>query len=358
MRSKIDVLFVLPSLRSGGAERVMSFLAQNIDNDIFNASLLITGSNKDQKYQVSNIPLIFLNKDRVKHAAPFIVAHIQKHRPKIVISAIEHLNAVIGLIAFLFPAIHFVARMTTIRNFKLDDQERSLGKPSLVSRLAIKGVSKIICQSQDMRNDMLEAYTVPADKMMVINNPVTSKFRLKDESFEKNAAIKFITVGRLTALKGYERVLKALAKFNKPFQYTIIGSGDNREHLLALIKELGLIDKITLIAYTDKINDQLAQNDIYLQGSYVEGFPNALLESCATGTPAVVFDAPGGINEIIIPGINGYLAENESDFIEKLEIAISQKWNAEDIRETVYSRYSEEKILEDYEMFFQQLVKA
>ncbi len=147
-----------------------------------------------------------------------------------------------------------------------------------------------------------------------------------------------------------------MAEFDQPFHYTIIGSGDYKDTLVNLVESLGLHEKITFVSHTDKVNEYLAQNDLYLQGSYVEGFPNALLESCATGTPAVVFDAPGGINEIILPGVNGYIAKDHVDFLEKLELSINHPWSPSAVRESVYSRYSEEKILANYEDLFLDLV--
>ncbi|MBO0323564.1 glycosyltransferase [Muricauda sp. CAU 1633] len=356
MEKKIDVLFILPSLRSGGAERVMSFLAQNIDPTLFDSHLLITGSNKDQKYKVENIPVTFLNKSRVKHAIPAIIKFLIMYRPKIVIGAMGHVNTVTGFIGLVFPWIKFVARETTISSFSMEGDKTEHERPALPYRLALKSQDKIVCQSNDMKHDLIENFGLPVSKMVVINNPVTSKFKLKERIFAEDNVLRFITIGRLTERKGFQRVLKVLAEFNKPFHYTVIGSGDYKDTLVSLIDELGITEKITFVSHTNKINEYLAQNDLYLQGSYVEGFPNALVESCATGTPAVVFDAPGGINEIIIPGVNGYMAKDHSDFLEKLELSINHDWNPSAIRESVYSRYSEEKILSNYENLFLGLV--
>lgn len=358
MARKIDVLFVLPSLRSGGAERVMSFLAQNIDKRIFNAHLLITGSKKDQKYQVEHIPVTFLNKSRVKNALPGLIRHLFQHKPQIVVSAIGHLNTAIGLTAFLYPRIKFVARATTIPGFSIDKTIEHKKKKRILYRLAMNSLDKIICQSDDMKKALIDNHGISASKILVINNPVTSKFKLKKRPFANKNFIKFITIGRLTKSKGYERIIRVLAKLDKPFHYTIIGSGDHKTEIIKTISSLSLNDQITMIPYTSRVNEYLAENDIYLQGSFVEGFPNALLESCATGTPAVVFDAPGGINEIIVSGVNGYIAQNPDDFMKKLEKSINQDWDPITVRDSVYSRYSEEKILANYEAFFQELVSS
>ncbi len=355
---RVKILFVLPSLRSGGAERVMSFLAQHINASNFNVQLLVTGFRQDQKYEVANIPVTFLNQSRVKNAVPGICKHLFKHRPKIVISAIGHLNMALGLISFFFPSIKFVARETTISSFALQNNKDKKKKSAIIYKLALRKLDRIVCQSDDMKNNLIERYGIPLTKMIVINNPVTSKFRLKQKAFFEDGPIKLITVGRLTPSKGYERVLDVLAKLDTSFHYTIIGSGESKNNIQALIETLGLKESVTLVSYTDNVNDYLSQNDIFLQGSYVEGFPNALLESCATGTPAVVYDAPGGINEIILPGINGYVAKDSHDFLTKLKQAIKQDWDAKKIRDSVYSRYSEDQILKRYEIFFQELAQS
>ena len=336
----------------------MSFLAQNIDPTVFNAHLMITGSKKDQKYEVTNIPITFLNKSRVQKAVPAMISYFIKHKPKIVISAVGHLNTVIGLLAIVFPGIIFVARATTIPGFSMATEEKTDRKTRLLYNVAFRALDSIICQSNDMKAALVAGNPHLLSKIVVINNPVTSKFKLKQPSRNKKGAFRFVTIGRLTERKGHQRILEVLAQLDVPFHYTIIGSGDYRDKIIEIIDALDLRDKITLVPFTDNINDYLAQNDIFLQGSFVEGFPNALLESCATGTPAVVYDAPGGINEIIIPGLNGFMAKDPEDFLEKLKVAIHQEWDPKAIRDSVCSRYSEEKILATYKSFFLDLLDS
>ena len=64
--NKIKVTFVLPNLLAGGAERVFSYIAQNIDPKQFDTTLLIIGYSKDASYDVEGINLVFLEKPRVK----------------------------------------------------------------------------------------------------------------------------------------------------------------------------------------------------------------------------------------------------------------------------------------------------
>ena len=76
---------------------------------------------------------------------------------------------------------------------------------------------------------------------------------------------------------------------------------------------------------------------MFLQGSYSEGFPNALLESCSVGVPVIAFNAPGGTKEIIDNGINGYIVENEEDYISKLKE--DRIWDPKIVKDTVYKKF-------------------
>jgi hypothetical protein len=65
MEKKIKILFILPSLRAGGAERVVSFIAQNLNTTKFSPVLLIIGYEKDAAFSIEDIETHFLNKSRV-----------------------------------------------------------------------------------------------------------------------------------------------------------------------------------------------------------------------------------------------------------------------------------------------------
>lgn len=357
MSRPIKILFIIPSLRAGGAERVMSFLAENIDQDTFESRLLVVGSEKDRSYSITDIPVIYLEKNRVRDGIPSIFSYLLRFKPDIVISAIAHVNDVMALLSVFFPKTKFVGRETIVRTGVLQYTNTKYN-PNILTRF-MQTMKKwkldaVICQSDDMKNDLLDNFGYPENKLFVLNNPVTDNFAL-DQRETPTGKKQYITVGRLVRQKGYLRILNALAQLDIPFHYTIIGSGDEKDVIFNHIKAKDLSEYITHIPFTDNVQYYLAKSDLYLQGSYVEGFPNALLESCAVGTPVLAFDALGGINEIIQDGINGFVAKNESDFLEKLKIASEKSWDAEKVNYSVTSRYSEDIILKKYETFFLKL---
>ena len=75
---KKKIIFILPSLVPGGAERVISFVSQNIDKDKFDPILLIAGYEKDTAYDVSHVKVVYLNKSRILFTIPSFIIYLIK----------------------------------------------------------------------------------------------------------------------------------------------------------------------------------------------------------------------------------------------------------------------------------------
>lgn len=359
MENRIKVIFVIPSLRPGGAERVMSYIAQNLNKQLFDVTLLVIGYSKKASYDITGINLVFLNKPRVLVAFWAIFKHLHKSNPAIVISAITHVNTLMGIQSLWFKKIKFVGREVNVLSVLNNVQKSSRKYPFSISRLterSYKSLDIILCQSQDMANDMVTNFNAPKDKIRIINNPISDLFEPKEKQAD-NKVPRFITVGSLVMRKGHDRLLHALSKVEGPFEYYIVGDGANAEEVFDLAKTLNLTDKIKHIPFTKNVSKYLKESDVFLQGSYVEGFPNALLESCAVGTPVLAFDALGGINEIVEEGINGFVAKDEADFLLKLDLITKRKWDPKVVSESVIKKYNKEKILNNYENLFIELTK-
>lgn len=362
MKKKVNILFVMPSLVAGGAEKVMSFLAQNIDIEKFKIKLVVIGFEKDTAYDTSNVETIYLNKNHVRNAFYPLVKLINKEKPEIVFSSLSHLNTLMGLIAHFFPRIIFIGRETIVATAQRSFSNKSNAKTSvsnLLGNLGYKGLKYLISQSNDMKEDLINNHGFPQDKIVTINNPISKNFHVKMKIPEVTKGYQFITVGRLTKKKGHDRLLKVLSTLTEPFTYTIIGDGIEKKNIENLADSLNLASNIRYIPFTNKISEYLANSHVYLQGSFVEGFPNALIESLAVGTPAVVFDAPGGINEIIVSNENGYIASDEDSFSQKLNQLIKNinNFQPDKVSDFVRQKLNSDKIVAQYEDFFLSCVE-
>lgn len=354
--NKTTITFVLPNLLPGGAERVMSYIAQNIDSTKFNSTLLVVGYSKDASYEIKNINVVFLEKPKVSKGVFSLFHYIRKTKPDILVSAIAHLNTVTAFLSLLFPKTIFIAREVNVLSVlaKYENQGKTSILDSVIDR-RFNFFNKVICQSKDMLDDFHKNYNVKNDKLVVINNPITDNFKLKERN-GKNNPIHFITVARFDKEKGHHRILEALSRVSFDFHYTLIGKGVLHEEIFSLIDTLNLKNKISHIPFTTEVENYLAESDLYLQGSYTEGFPNSIIESCMVGTPVLAIDAPGGINEIIYPDINGKIVSDVNEFVEALEkINSNYSFNPKDVSASVSKRYSSKTILTKYEDLFMKV---
>lgn len=349
LNQKINILFVIPSLVPGGAERVISFVSQKIDSEKFNTKLLVIGFERDNAYDVSGVEVIYLNKERVLYAIPSLISFLIINKQDLVMSSIGHLNTVIGLISPLFPKTRFIGREATVLSFRKSESKKRKW-PSFLLRRGYKNLDGLICQSKDMAFDMEKNYGFPKNKIVTINNPISNLPPIKRGNNSKVFERRFITVGRMVEVKGHLRILEILAQLKTPYSYTIIGDGELKTEIFDKATELGILNNIEHIPFTKEVNQFLSESDLFLQGSYVEGFPNALLESCVVGVPAIAFDVPGGTKEILENDVNGYLVDSEKEFLEKIQL--EREWVPEAIRLSVFKKFNEEKIMKEYEDFF------
>lgn len=355
--SKINVVFVLPSLMAGGAERVMSLVAKSINNDDFNTTLVVVGYEKDKVYNVDGINVIYLNEPRVREGIPKLFKYIAKTKPDIIVSCMGHLNTALAFILLYFPKIKLINRETNIKKVSpLQQLPKKSYYRKFLNRITNKKTDAVICQSMDMAEELIMEFKIPKSKITIINNPVSDAFQLSDLK-KSNSVNTYITVGRLKKIKGHIRILNVLARLKTPFKYIIIGDGDWEENIKKHVIKLNLESQIAYVKYTNKIPEYLESSDVFLQGSFTEGFPNALLESCAIGTPVIAFQALGGTKEIIEHGINGYLAKNEDEFLQYLIQLNKHPLNSKAVSESVFAKFNKEHIVKQFEDLIKKVAK-
>jgi glycosyltransferase involved in cell wall biosynthesis len=356
MEKKIKILFILPSLRAGGAERVVSFIAQNLNTTKFSPVLLIIGYEKDAAFSIEDIETHFLNKSRVLDGITGVFKKLQSIKPHIVMTSIEHLTAVTTIQSLWFRKIKFVAREANIKKItkKYHNTKMNFGVKTLYT-LSYRLLDAIICQSKDMAEELAELRPKASHKIHIINNPITTNFS-KEELNTQNSIPHYITVGRLHKEKGHSRILEALNLLDFDFRYTIIGTGPHEQGIRDKVEKLQLNDKVTWIDFTDDVEMYLKNSSAFIQGSYAEGFPNALLESCAVGTPVVAYNCLGGTSEIVKQGVNGFLVDSEIDLNDKLVKLMKFPLNKNQIITSVTSEFSKEHIIPKYENLFTNLI--
>ena len=125
-----------------------------------------------------------------------------------------------------------------------------------------------------------------------------------------------LAVGRLdNSTKQFDKLIEAYSNsmlVEDKIPLYIIGEGKDRANLEEKIKLLRLEDLVYLEGFKKDVFSYMKSANFLVMSSYVEGFPNTLLESLVVGTPVVSFDCPSGPSELIIDGENGLLVENQN----------------------------------------------
>jgi glycosyltransferase involved in cell wall biosynthesis len=152
-----------------------------------------------------------------------------------------------------------------------------------------------------------EAYLgEPRPRTGVIPNP--TPFPVGDAAPLANPVV--IAAGRLTAQKGFERLVDAyvpLARSHPEWQLRIYGDGQRWKELNAQVEAAGVGDRILMGGVTDQLESELAESSIYAMSSRYEGLPMVLLEALSKGVPPVSFDCPEGPRQLIADDVNGLL---------------------------------------------------
>jgi glycosyltransferase involved in cell wall biosynthesis len=116
-------------------------------------------------------------------------------------------------------------------------------------------------------------------------------------------------VGRLTAQKAFSVLIEAFARVRKsqPARLLILGEGEERPMLEALIRQLGLEQDVDLPGFVSNPYPYMAHAALFVLSSRWEGLPTVLVEAMSLRTPVIATDCPSGPREILGDGQYGHL---------------------------------------------------
>ena len=87
----------------------------------------------------------------------------------------------------------------------------------------------------------------------------------------------------------------------------ILGTGNEKDDIKGFIKKYKLQNKIFLLGYKKNLRDYYLESDLFINASYFEGFPNALVEAINFNLPVICSDTTSGVREITLNGKGGDL---------------------------------------------------
>lgn len=307
------ITLVISSLDTGGAERVISIMANYWATHDQDVTLITIGSEEADCYILSpGVKRIGMNlevssnnlAEALRHNAKRLRrlrSEIRASRPDVVISFIDMTNVLTLLASTGLQVPVIISERTDPRSHDIGFAWNGL------RYLLYRRADAVVMQSQGLRN--WGRCFVGNKVVHVIPNPVERPSTLSNRSFiPLGTSRSIVAMGRLTRVKGYDLLLRAFAKCahkHSAWSLVILGEGEERGSLEALVRELGLKDRVNLPGCVRDPSPVLHGGDLFVMSSHYEGFSNALLEAMACGLAVIATDCTSSVREIIRDGVNG-----------------------------------------------------
>jgi glycosyltransferase involved in cell wall biosynthesis len=347
---------------------VLVDVVKHLDRRRFRVSLAVVDMSEAvfQHEIPTDVDLFDLNALRVRRGLPRIVSLIWRRRPNVVFSTLGHLNLALAMARFLLPRdVRTVARETIVVSCALAQQPRRRQWAALY-RWFYRAHDRVVCQSRDMRDDLVGSFGFPPQKTSIIYNPVDilrirtlSRRRLEILPTAADGAIRFVAAGRLDHQKGFDLLIDAIASLKDPsINLVLLGEGPWRERLNRQVVERGLENQIRLVGFQSNPYAWFAHADAFVLSSRYEGFPNVVLEALTCGTPVIATPAPGGTREILTGVEECVIAESICAEALAQAIRVWLKGARARIAESVVDPYRIERIIHEYEAVLSEEVRV
>ncbi len=311
---RLRVVYVVPDLGIGGAERHAVELMSRLDRSRFDPSVVCIGGRGElfSALAPAGVPAIALGRTK-RGAMTSLVQLVRIFRdtlPDIVI--VRGYNA--ELLGRVAAAITRVPRVVLWMH-NCDAIERRTSWRRLSDRVLDRVTDAYFGVSQRQVGYLVDELGYPEHKIRVIPNGVDpAQYDGTDHGprGELGFGDQDLVVGILAALrpeKDHETFLEAAALIAAEVpaaRFLVVGDGERRAHLEGAARRLGLADRVVFAGARQDVASLLRSMDVFVLSSAVECFPMALLEAMASSVPAACTSV-GGIPEIVEEGITGFL---------------------------------------------------
>lgn len=300
MKQNPRIVFIAPSLRSGGAERVIVTLANNLSQNFKVEIWLMV----DSQVEYSIAENIFVDKSYTVVAKGgitrivWLVNRLKKNKETVVISFMTKLN----LYAILAAKLAGVRVIVSERN---DPSKTISSKYNGIRELLYRYADKIVFQTNGAMGFFSEKVQ---KKGCIILNPLRKDI---PDIYEGKRKTNIVTVSRLHPQKNLRLMIDAFDEFRMEYcdyRLIIYGEGPMEQEIKTYTTEKGLADKVVFAGVDENVLQKIRDATMFVITSNFEGLSNALLEAMSIGLPCISTDSPpGGARMIIHSGENGIL---------------------------------------------------
>lgn len=331
MSNRTRVAVVLPYFGSGGAEKMVSQLVCGMDAAEFQIEVFCVygqpqGNHLEQAILDSGIPIRYIGKKKgfSLSAVVKLFRELDRFSPDVV-----HTHLYACVYTALWPVIRKKPFLHTFHTLPEVENRRLVRR--LLTKYLIRSRRMIpVAISGGNRKMVADFYHISEDRVPVVYNPVDVR-RFNGRERICDGIFRFVTVGRLSAVKNQQMMLRAFSAFlakGHAAKLLILGKGEAEEKLKTLSADLGIRDRVEFAGYVSNVEDYLVRADVFLLSSHYEAQPLSILEAMAAGLPVISTDV-GGVSDIVTD--NGILIP--ADDADAMAQAMEKLYTQRDLRE-------------------------
>ena len=311
---KKNIFFLLPVFTYGAGQSIKRIIL-GLNYKKYNKNIICLGKCQFKKellrkkvkvYELNHTKLIFAISDIKK------ILENNKINKKILISNIHYTN-VLSLLFFskIKELKIIVTERTAIKELNIyfgliDFFKKKIIK--LLIKILYKKASTIITNSTKSSKDLAKIVKL---KINTIFSPsyIPNNFKLrKNRNRNRNRNKIIIAVSRLSQEKNILYLLRAINLIkNRKFILKIIGDGEQKKELVNFVYKNQLSKKVKFLNYKKNVKKFFLESDLFINSSFFEGFPNAVVESLKYNVPVICSKSHGGIFDILKNNRYGYL---------------------------------------------------
>jgi len=386
MVNRNRILFFLPSLAGGGAERSALNILKLLDRGNYDGYLVVLKAEgpfleeiprdvrivefQPQIRQLLNWVPIPAGKGLLSTAVQLrrVISHLE---PDIIISFMPETSLPTSITRYFASKRLFkwIVREGNSTRIRLEQVITNRPKRLILShwiRLAYSAADHVIAISEGVKSGLVNHFNIAPENISVIYNPIDIE-RVQKEgkellSFPWPKEKIILGAGKLTKQKGFDILIRAFAKLRQRVhaRLIILGIGEQKGELEALGHKLGVEDYVIIKGFVPNPWAYMARADVFVLPSRWEGFGHVIVEAMACGTPVVASNCDFGPGEIITHGKDGLLVPvgDVESLSQSICRVLEDQEMAESLRQAGFKRaldFDSKKICSQYENIFKKV---